>query len=115
MFNVTHSERSPTMTSTKDKPAAAAIKDLLNQSPDGLREIVRACVEPEAPKAEHDRRLLDGPHRTPVVTERVVEGVPGRQRPDSPTSKQVGRKHAPDDRRHTTLLDDAAGKTVTHV
>ena len=31
MFNVTHSERSPTMTSTKDKPAAAAIKDLLSQ------------------------------------------------------------------------------------
>jgi len=27
------------MTSTKDKPAAAAIKDLLSQSPDGLREI----------------------------------------------------------------------------
>jgi transposase-like protein len=45
MFNVTHSERSPTMTSTKDKPAAAAIKDLLSQSPDGLREIVRAVMQ----------------------------------------------------------------------
>jgi putative transposase len=45
MFDVTHSERSPTMTSTKDKPAAAAIKDLLNQSPDGLREIVRAVMQ----------------------------------------------------------------------
>jgi putative transposase len=44
MFNVTHSERSPTMT-TKDKPAAAAIKDLLSQSPDGLREIVRAVMQ----------------------------------------------------------------------
>jgi transposase-like protein len=45
MFNVTHSERSPTMTSTKDKPAAAAIKDLLSHSPDGLREIVRAVMQ----------------------------------------------------------------------
>jgi transposase-like protein len=45
MFDVTHSERSPTMTSTKDKPAAAAIKDLLSQSPDGLREIVRAVMQ----------------------------------------------------------------------
>ncbi|KFG69521.1 IS256 family transposase [Microvirga sp. BSC39] len=33
------------MTNTKDKPAAAAIKDLLNQSPDGLREIVRAVMQ----------------------------------------------------------------------
>ncbi len=33
------------MTSTKDKPAAAAIKDLLSQSPDGLREIVRAVMQ----------------------------------------------------------------------
>jgi len=33
------------MTSTKDKPAAAAIKDLLSQSPDGLREIVRAVIQ----------------------------------------------------------------------
>jgi transposase-like protein len=45
MFNVTHSERSPTMTSTKDKPATAAIKNLLSQSPDGLREIVRAVMQ----------------------------------------------------------------------
>jgi putative transposase len=45
MFNVTPSERSPTMTSTKDKPAVAAIKDLLSQSPDGLREIVRAVMQ----------------------------------------------------------------------
>jgi transposase-like protein len=45
MFNVTHSERSPTMTRTKDKPAAAAIKDLLSQSPDGLHEIVRAVMQ----------------------------------------------------------------------
>ncbi len=40
------SERSPTMTNTKDKPAAAAIKDLLSQSPDGLREIVRCLIHP---------------------------------------------------------------------
>jgi len=33
------------MTSTKDKPAAAAIKDLLSHSPDGLREIVRAVMQ----------------------------------------------------------------------
>jgi putative transposase len=45
MFDVTHSERSPTMTNIKDKPATAAIKDLLSQSPDGLREIVRAVMQ----------------------------------------------------------------------
>jgi hypothetical protein len=39
------SERSPTMTSTKDKPATAAIKELLSQNPDGLREIVRAVMQ----------------------------------------------------------------------
>jgi hypothetical protein len=33
------------MTSIKDKPAAAAIKDLLSQSPDALREIVRAVMQ----------------------------------------------------------------------
>ncbi|UVF22405.1 IS256 family transposase (plasmid) [Microvirga terrae] len=33
------------MTNAKDKPAAAAIKDLLSQSPDGLREIVRAVMQ----------------------------------------------------------------------
>jgi len=33
------------MTNTKDKPAAAAIKDLLSQNPDGLREIVRAVMQ----------------------------------------------------------------------
>jgi transposase-like protein len=33
------------MTNTKDKPAAAAIKDLLNCNPDGLREIVRAVMQ----------------------------------------------------------------------
>ena len=33
------------MTSTKDKPAAAAIKDLLSQSPDSLREIVQAVMQ----------------------------------------------------------------------
>ena len=32
------------MTNIKDKPAAAAIKDPLSQSPDGLREIVRAVL-----------------------------------------------------------------------
>ena len=42
------SEKSPTMTNAKDKPAAAAIKD---QSPDGLREIVCA-VRQEMLKAE---------------------------------------------------------------
>jgi transposase-like protein len=33
------------MTSIKDKPAAAAIKDLLSHNPDGLREIVRAVMQ----------------------------------------------------------------------
>jgi transposase-like protein len=33
------------MTNAKNKPAAAAIKDLLSQSPDGLREIVRAVMQ----------------------------------------------------------------------
>ena len=33
------------MTNIKDKPATAAIKDLLSQSPDGLREIVRAVMQ----------------------------------------------------------------------
>ncbi|MEZ0167534.1 transposase [Microvirga sp. TS319] len=33
------------MTIVKDKPAAAAIKELLSQSPDGLREIVRAVMQ----------------------------------------------------------------------
>lgn len=33
------------MTSTKDKPAAATIKDLLSRSPDGLREVVRAVMQ----------------------------------------------------------------------
>jgi hypothetical protein len=33
------------MTIIKDKPAAAAIKDLLSQSPDALREIVRAVMQ----------------------------------------------------------------------
>ncbi len=33
------------MTSTKDKPATAAIKELLSQSPDALREIVRAVMQ----------------------------------------------------------------------
>ena len=33
------------MTNPKDKPAAAAIKDLLSHNPDGLREIVRAVMQ----------------------------------------------------------------------
>jgi transposase-like protein len=33
------------MTSTKDKPATAAIKDLLSHNTDGLREIVRAVMQ----------------------------------------------------------------------
>ena len=33
------------MTNSKDKPATAAIKDLLSQSPEGLREIVRAVMQ----------------------------------------------------------------------
>jgi putative transposase len=33
------------MTTAKDKPAAAAIKDLLSHNPDGLREIVRAVMQ----------------------------------------------------------------------
>jgi transposase-like protein len=32
------------MTPTKDKAAAAAIKELLSQHPDGLREVVRAVM-----------------------------------------------------------------------
>lgn len=43
------------MTSTKDKPAAAAIKDLLSHSPDGLREIVRAVMQE---MLDTSRRLL---------------------------------------------------------
>ena len=39
------SERSLTMTNTKDKPAAGAIKDLLNRNPDGQHEIVRAVMQ----------------------------------------------------------------------
>src|ERR671928_482542 len=33
------------MTNAKDKPATAAIKELLSQSPDALREIVRAVMQ----------------------------------------------------------------------
>lgn len=33
------------MTSTKDKPAAAALKEILAQNPDGLREVVRAVMQ----------------------------------------------------------------------
>jgi hypothetical protein len=39
MSEVTHSERSRTMTSPKDKPAAAAIKKLLSHNPDGQRDL----------------------------------------------------------------------------
>jgi len=54
------SERSPTVTSTKDKPAAAAIKDPLNQSPDALREIVHAMMQEvlEAEKGERTAACL---------------------------------------------------------
>ena len=54
------SERSPTVTSTKDKPAAAAIKDPLNQSPDALREIVHAMMQEvlEAEKGERTAARL---------------------------------------------------------
>jgi transposase-like protein len=45
MFDVTHSERSPTRINPLDTPAAAAIKDLLSHNPDGLREIVRAVMQ----------------------------------------------------------------------
>ena len=44
------------MTTTKDKPAAAAIKDLLSQNPDGLREIVRAVMQ-EVLEAEMSEAL----------------------------------------------------------
>ncbi len=43
------------MTSTKDKPATAAIKDLLSHHPDGLREIVRAVMQ-EMLQAEKGER-----------------------------------------------------------
>ena len=56
------------MTNTKDKPAAAAIKDLLSQNPDGLREIVDPgrtglTARPEDPDdlAAVLGRLIDDP------------------------------------------------------
>ena len=66
MFNVTHSERSPTMTTTKDKPAAAAIKDLLSQSPDGLREIVRAVMQEMLEAEMTDALGAEKGERTPA-------------------------------------------------
>jgi transposase-like protein len=43
------------MTNPKDKPATAAIKDLLSHHPDGLREIVRAVMQ-EMLEAEKGKR-----------------------------------------------------------
>jgi putative transposase len=45
MFNVTNSMRSPTMTRDVVKPAVAAVKELLTQDQDGLREIVRSVMQ----------------------------------------------------------------------
>ena len=44
MFDVTNSERSPTMTKPEGRPALSAVKDLLAANPDGLREIVPALA-----------------------------------------------------------------------
>lgn len=46
------------MTSTKDKPAAAAIKDLLSHNSDGRREIV--CAVMQVLKAEMTNALQAG-------------------------------------------------------
>ena len=55
------SERSPTMTTVKDKPAAAAIKDLLSQSPDALRRQPREKQQ----QAHHNDAVHE--HRQPHV------------------------------------------------
>ena len=53
------------MTTTKDKPAAAAIKDLLSQSPDGLREIVRAVMQEMLEAEMTDALQAETGERTP--------------------------------------------------
>jgi isoaspartyl peptidase/L-asparaginase-like protein (Ntn-hydrolase superfamily) len=45
MFNVTHSEWSSSMTSSKDRSTSIAIKDLLNHSIDGAREVLRVVMQ----------------------------------------------------------------------
>ena len=45
MFNVTHSEWSSSMTSFKDRSTSIAIKDLLNHSTDGMREVLRVVMQ----------------------------------------------------------------------
>src|SRR4051812_17299599 len=45
MFDVTNSMRSPTMTKDVGKPATAAVKQLLNEDHDQLREIVREVMQ----------------------------------------------------------------------
>jgi transposase-like protein len=63
------------MTSTKDKPATAAIKDLLSHHPDGLREIVRAVMQEmlEAEKGERTATRLG--YRSGYYTRTLVTRV----------------------------------------
>ncbi|RUX04886.1 IS256 family transposase, partial [Mesorhizobium sp. M2A.F.Ca.ET.037.01.1.1] len=44
------------MTKTEGKSASAAVKDILLQSPDGLREVIRAALQ-EVLEAEMDEAL----------------------------------------------------------
>jgi transposase-like protein len=46
------------MTTSKDKPAATAIKDLLSHNPDGLREIVRAVMQEMLEAETTDAQVL---------------------------------------------------------
>src|SRR5690554_859684 len=59
MFEVTDPMRSPTMTKDQGKPAVAAVQELLAQSPDGLREIVRSVMQAML-EAEMDEALGAG-------------------------------------------------------
>jgi len=45
MFEVTNAMRSPAMTKIENRPEIAAVQELLTQSPDGLREIVRSVMQ----------------------------------------------------------------------
>ena len=60
MFEVTDPMRSPTMTKDQGKPAVAAVQELLAQSPDGLREIVRSMMQTML-EAETDEALWRTP------------------------------------------------------
>jgi transposase-like protein len=56
MFNVTDSRGNAAMTKTDDKSASAAVKALLLEHPNGLREVVRAVLQ-EVLEAEMDEAL----------------------------------------------------------